>query len=114
MRRRCTLAGLEFSRAKRHCRRALKIARNALGRNSLELSDVLGSLATIFEHQGLQRRAELLFMQSLNICELALGRNHIQTAKRFVSLASCYSNQARYVEAEKAFQTALESINNPH
>ena len=42
----------EFSRAKHLCRRALRTALHARGRNSLEVSDSLGGLATIFEHQG--------------------------------------------------------------
>ena len=59
----------EFSKAKHLARLALRTTLRALGRNNLRVSDILGSLATICEHQGLLRRAEFLFRQSLVIRE---------------------------------------------
>jgi tetratricopeptide (TPR) repeat protein len=104
----------DFGKAKHFGRLALRTTLRALGRDNLRVSDILGSIATICEHQGLLRRAELIFIISLNICIAIVGRFHIGTAKLLVSLASCYSNQARYVDAEKMFRSALEVINHPN
>jgi tetratricopeptide (TPR) repeat protein len=72
-----------------------------------DLGTSLGWQGYLYESQGRDSEAELLFVRSLEIRERQLGSDHPDVAKSLNNLAELYRNQRRYAEAEPLYQRSL-------
>ena len=72
--------------------------------------ELLESLATLYENQGMNRKAEPLLMTCLEQRRIALGESHPDTLSSMNSLAYLYYRQGQYAKAEPLFGTAAHCL----
>ena len=72
-----------------------------LGKNSLEVTYPLSTLAAVYQARGQYERAEPLKMRCLKILEAKRGRDHPLTAAALGNLASLYNQLGQFPKAER-------------
>jgi tetratricopeptide (TPR) repeat protein len=73
-----------------------------------DTAEVIENLASLYQEQGVHRKAIPLYKQAIEITEKALGPNHPRTATSINNLASMYLDAELYEKAESLFKRALE------
>jgi CHAT domain-containing protein len=82
-----------------------------------DTANSLNNLAALYSDQGLNSKAEPLFLRTLKIRESALGPNHPSTARSLNNLGVFYSDQGFNSKAEPLYLQALkikEKAIGPH
>jgi CHAT domain-containing protein len=98
----------KFTEAEPLYRRALTLAEQAKGQDSIEAADVLDDLGQVAREEGRYGEAEPLLKQSLAIREQKLGAQDLEVASSLNNLGALYLVQGRYAEAEPLNRRALE------
>lgn len=86
----------------------LETHRNLLGTQNPEYLDSLVSLASLYDSQGDDARAESLYREALEIERTVLRERHPVYASTLHNLATLYEDQADYARAELLYREALE------
>ncbi|KZP24758.1 TPR-like protein [Athelia psychrophila] len=81
--------------------------RRLLGRNGIQTSSVMYSLAEVYSKLGRYQEAESLFVQVLAAEEKQLGVDHLSTLSTIENIAGLYKKQGKFDEAEKLYARAL-------
>ncbi len=97
-----------FSEAESILNHAFRVGKNIWnGEETLSLTILMKSLATLYRQQGRYAEAETLFQKALVIQQKLLGFEHPVMADSLNGLARVYLRQKRYTEAEPLFQRAI-------
>jgi CHAT domain-containing protein/tetratricopeptide (TPR) repeat protein len=94
--------------AEQEYRKAFEIKEKALGREHLEVAEVLNLLGTLYQARGTMKEAESAYSRSLDIREKAFGKYHPDIADSYDTLADFFMAVNNYQEAELRYKTALE------
>lgn len=97
----------QYELALAFARRALAIAKQALGPEHPGVAESLHTLATIYRDQGLDAQAEPLFERALAIRQQRLPQQHPGTALTLHEFAALRAVQGHLQEAVSLYQRAL-------
>ncbi len=87
--------------------RALTLATQDFGADSLETADSLNNLGVLYKYWGKYQQAETLYQQALAILKQHYGSEHFELAGIFYNLAGLRHARAEYAEAELLCRKAL-------
>ncbi len=88
--------------------RALAIRENYLGKEHLEVAEVVNHLAEIHANNGEYAKAEPLYQRVLTIREKAWGAEHPEVANALSNLGLLYINASNYTKSEPFLRRTLE------
>lgn len=89
----------QYDRAIIMAKKALEMAKNAVGSNHLSVATSLNNLSLIYDAKGQYAQAEPFYKRSLAIWEKALGPDHPNVATSLENLADMYRTTNRDEEA---------------
>ena len=98
----------KYSDAEIEAKKALKLAEQEYGNNSIDLQNYIQMLDSIYYVQKKYSLAEPLFKKDYEILKEYLGEDHIETVIAMNNLALLYKEMKKYPEAE---ETLLEQLN---
>ncbi len=109
----CNLAGVHKARGQLKeadglIRRALKLAREQLGRRHPTTASCCDQLAGVHYMSAQYETAEELYRETLEITEAAFGPDHAATAACLNNLGTVVDARQRYAEAETLYRRALK------
>ena len=99
----------QFHEAEALYREALKLRKEELEEEHVDIATSLGYLGTCLSEQGRQNDAEPLLTSAADMSSRLLGRDHKACLQAVNNLASCLYSQYRYEEAESLFRNIVEA-----
>ena len=89
--------------------RTLAARKRVLGEEHLDTLVTMNNLAWLFESQGLNGKAEPLYVETLEKMKRALGAEHRETLNTMNNLARLYRSQQKFEKAEPIQVELLET-----
>src|SRR5262249_23378442 len=89
---------------------AIRIKKEALFYENLELASLLSSIAVVYERAGDNDQAEAAFKQALTLREANLGPKNQTVANGLINLAEFYGRNQRPAEAVPLFKRAISIL----
>ena len=102
------LALSEFAKAKDYYERALKIRKEQLGPNHVDVAVSYNNLGNVYCDTGQVAKAKDYYEQALEIRKQQLGANHVDVAASYNNLGNVYWNTGEFAKAREYYQWALE------
>jgi len=97
-----------YDEAASYLTKALTTEQRLLGREHLEVAEIMADLAKVRADQENFKESESLLNDALQISEHATGPDHPRRAGFIRDLGHLYLREAKYSEAEPLFKSALE------
>ncbi len=97
-----------YQQAEPWLQQCVKIAKNRLGLEHLNIATSLNNLAALHKFTGRYSEAEPLYQQALELTKPLLGDNHPIVATSLNNLAELYRYTGRYSKAQPLYLQALE------
>ncbi|MBV6622721.1 MAG: CHAT domain-containing protein [Rivularia sp. (in: Bacteria)] len=97
----------KYSEAIPLAERALAIIEKVLGKEHLNVANILNNLAQFYQKQRNYTKAEPLYLRALAIREKVLGKQHPYVATSLNDLAQLYQAQGNYIKAEPLYLRSL-------
>ena len=94
--------------ARKQLERAVDLRRWVLGPEQADTLRSMNNLGIVYEHQGMDQKAEALDSQTLKIRRRVLGPEHPDTLTSMSNLAFVYDSEGKWAQAEALHSQTLE------
>ena len=98
----------ELEKAKEYYEWALKIRKEQLGANHVDVAKSYNNLGTVYSDKGDQEKAKEYYEWALKIRKEQLGANHVDVARSYNNLGNVYSGKGDLEKAKEYYEWALK------
>ena len=100
----------ELEKAKEYYEWALKIIKEQLGANHVDVATSFNNLGTVYSDTGDLDKAKEYHERALEIQKEQLGANHVDVARSYINLGNVYSDTGDLDKAKEYYEWALKNI----